>query len=155
MPPQHASLPQADGAAVSAGWPQDFFPPDRSTVPAMADRVTAPGAHPAITDDGSLWTRQAPWTAALKQPIQFGQGAERRAGTSGFHGGPDRPYEDDLTEFPYPQVTQHVVPVWLGGHHASLEAEARQVLERYSGRGGLVMDAVFSVLSARRPGGDA
>jgi hypothetical protein len=94
VPPQHDSLPQTGGA----------------TVPAMADRVTASGAHPAITGNVSLWARQAPWTAALKQPLRFNLGAERRAGTSGVHGGPGRPYEDDLTEPPYPQVTRYVVP---------------------------------------------
>ncbi|CAL9330312.1 hypothetical protein [Streptomyces sp. enrichment culture] len=109
MPPQHDSLPQT-GAAVPVGWPQDFFPPDRSAIPAMVGRVTAPGAHPAITGNGSLWTRQTSWTAALEQLIRSCLGVEGRAGGSGVRDWPGRPYADDLAESPYPQVTQHVVP---------------------------------------------
>ncbi|GGR59292.1 MULTISPECIES: hypothetical protein [Streptomyces] len=155
MPPQHASLPQTGGAAVPAGRPQDFFSPGRPAVPAMSGRVIAPGAHPAVAGDGSLWTRQTSWTAALEQLIRSCLGIEGRAGSNGVHGGPGRPYEDDLAESPYPQVTPHTVPVRLADHHASFEAEARQVPEQYSGRGGLVVEAVFSVLLARRSGGGA
>ncbi|WP_245727411.1 hypothetical protein [Streptomyces vietnamensis] len=43
-------------------------------------------------------------------------------------------------------------PALFGDGHARFEAEARQPWEQ---RGGLVEDAVFTVLLARRPGDDA
>ena len=148
---------------------------DRSAVLAMADRVTSPGAAVAITGDGSLWTNQAQWTAALKQLIHSYLGEGRRAGTVGVYAGPGRRYEDDLAESPFRQVTEHTFPVrrvWappqvvgylrstsfarpalFGDRHARFEAEARQFLDRHGEHSGLVEDAVFTVLLARRPGG--
>ncbi|BAU81034.1 methyltransferase type 12 [Streptomyces laurentii] len=42
----------------------------RSEVLSMAGRVAAPHAVVAIMGDGSLWTRQADWTAALRELMQ-------------------------------------------------------------------------------------
>ncbi|MGW8989080.1 class I SAM-dependent methyltransferase [Streptomyces zhihengii] len=150
---------------------------DRSAVLKMADRVTAPGATVAIMGDGSLWTHRADWTAALKQLIQSYLGDERRAGTGGVYAGPGRRYEDDLAASPFHQVTESRFPVlrlWapaqvlgylrstsfarpdlFGSRHDRFETEALELLERHSERGGLVEDAVFTVLLARRPGGTA
>ncbi|MFI9210302.1 class I SAM-dependent methyltransferase [Streptomyces sp. NPDC053253] len=150
---------------------------DRSAVLTMADRVTTPAAAVAIMGDGSLWTHRAPWTAALKQLIQSYLGEERRAGTGGVYAGPGRRYEDDLAASPFHQLTEHAFPVrrlWtpekvvgylrstsfarpdlFGDRHDRFEAETLKLLERHSERGGLVEDAVFTVLLARRPGGEA
>lgn len=150
---------------------------DRSAVLKMADRVTAPGAAVAIMGDGSLWTYGADWTAALKQLIQSYLGEARRAGTGGLYAGPGRRYEDDLAASSFHQVTEHRFPVrrvWppakvvgylrstsfarpdlFGDRHDRFEAEALELLERHSERGGLVEDALFTVLLARRPGGEA
>ncbi|MFF5969925.1 class I SAM-dependent methyltransferase [Streptomyces sp. NPDC012769] len=150
---------------------------DRSAVLRMADRVTAAGAAVAIMGDGSLWTYRADWTAALKQLIQSYLGEERRAGTGGVYAGPGRPYEDDLAASPFSQVTERRFPVrrvwtpaqvlgylrstsfarpdFFGGRHDRFEAEALELLERHSELGGLVEDAVFTVLLAQRPGGKA
>ncbi|MFF4855414.1 hypothetical protein ACFY2N_11010 [Streptomyces rubiginosohelvolus] len=94
---------------------------------------------------------------------------------------PDRRYEGDLAESPFSQVTEHpsavrravrrlwtpatVVgylrstsfarPALFGDRHARFEAEAQQLLEHHSERGGLIEDAVFTVLLARRTAGDA
>ncbi len=40
------------------------------------------------------------------------------------------------------------------GRHAEFEAEARQLLEQRAAGAGLVENAVFTVLLARRPGGN-
>ncbi|MFC7983366.1 class I SAM-dependent methyltransferase [Streptomyces sp. NPDC057336] len=150
---------------------------DRSAVLKMADRVTASAATVAIMGDGSLWTYRADWTAALKQLIQSYLGEERRAGTAGVYAGPGRRYEDNLAASPFSQVTERRFPVrrvWtpaqvlgylrstsfarpdlFGDRHALFEDEALELLERHSERGGLVEDAVFTVLLARRPGGKA
>ncbi|MFF4715250.1 hypothetical protein ACFY2V_28250 [Streptomyces eurythermus] len=74
--------------------------------------------------------------------LRAGPGVQGRAATSGVHGGPDRQYEHDLAQSPFPQVTQPASP-------------CRQVLEQYSEHGGLVEFAVSGVLFARRPGGAA
>ncbi|WP_030230341.1 class I SAM-dependent methyltransferase [Streptomyces sp. NRRL S-350] len=150
---------------------------DRAAVLKMADRVTTPEATVAFMGDGSLWTYRADWTSALKQLIQSYLGEERRAGTGGVYAGPGQRYEDDLAASPFSQVTERRFPVrrvWtpakvvgylrstsfarpdlFGGRHDRFEAEALELLERYSERGGLVEDAVFTVLLARRPGGKA
>jgi SAM-dependent methyltransferase len=149
----------------------------RPAVLKMADRVAADEAAVAIMGDGSLWTYRADWAAALKQLIQSHLGEERRAGTGGVYAGPGRRYEDDLAASPFSQVTERRFPVsrvWtpaqvlgylrstsfarpdlFGGRHDRFEAEALELLERHSERGGLVEDAVFTVLLARRPGGKA
>ncbi|MFB8310169.1 class I SAM-dependent methyltransferase [Streptomyces sp. NPDC055961] len=150
---------------------------DRSAVLKMADRATAPEATVAIMGDGSLWTYRADWTAALKHLIQSYLGEERRAGTGGVYAGPGQRYEDDLSASPFSQVTERRFPVrrvWrpaqvlgylrstsfarpdlFGDRHGRFEAEALEMLERHSEPGGLVEEAVFTVLLARRPGGDA
>ncbi|EFL19862.1 class I SAM-dependent methyltransferase [Streptomyces sp. C] len=153
---------------------------DRSAVLKMADRATTPEATVAIMGDGSLWTYRAEWTAALKQLIQSYLGDERRAGTGGVYAGPGRRFEDDLAASPFHQVTERRFPVrrvWtpaqvLGylrstsfarpglfgdrhDRHDRFEAEALELLERHSEHTGLVEDAVFTVLLARRPGGKA
>ncbi|MEU4359967.1 class I SAM-dependent methyltransferase [Streptomyces virginiae] len=156
---------------------RSFYWMDRSAVLKMADRVTAPEATVAIMGDGSLWTCWADWTAALKQLIQSYLGDERRAGTGGVYAGPGRRYEDDLAASPFNRVTEHRFPVrrvWtpaqvlgylrstsfarsdlFGDRHDRFEDEALELLERHSERGGLVEDAVFTVLLSRRPGGKA
>ncbi|MYT25564.1 methyltransferase domain-containing protein [Streptomyces sp. SID7760] len=150
---------------------------DRSAVLKMADRVAAPQATVAIMGDGSLWTYRSGWTAALKQLIQSYLGEERRAGAGGVYAGPGRRYEDDLAASPFSQVAERRFPVrrvWtpaqvlgylrstsfarpelFAGRHDRFEAEALELLERDSERGGLVEDAVFTVLLARRSGGQA
>ncbi|MEU8544828.1 class I SAM-dependent methyltransferase [Streptomyces sp. NPDC048717] len=150
---------------------------DRPAVLAMADHVTAPGAAVSVMGDGSLWTCRAEWTAALKNLIQSYLGEQRRAGTNGVYAGPGSRFEDDLARSPFHQVTEHHFPlrrVWtpekvvgylrstsfarpdlFGDRHDRFEADALRLLERHSERGGLIEDAMFTVLLARRPGGAA
>ncbi|MET9694956.1 class I SAM-dependent methyltransferase [Streptomyces sp. NPDC006514] len=149
----------------------------RPEVLAMADRVAAPHAVVAITGDGSLWTHQADWTAALRELIQSYLGEDRRAGTRGTYAGPGRSYKDDLTDSAFSAVTEHHFPVsraWapedvlgylrttsfarpalFAGHHHEFEAAALRLLQDQVRGGVLKEDAVFTVLLARRPGGDA
>ncbi|MEU3607979.1 methyltransferase domain-containing protein [Streptomyces sp. NPDC035033] len=147
---------------------------DLPKVLATADRVTTPAATVAIMGDGSLWTHEAPWTRELRALLQSFLGAERRAGAS-LHKEPDHPHEDALAESAFSEVTTYRFPVrraWtpervlgylrstsfagaaqFAERHAEFEAEARQLLERHAAGAGLVEDAVFTVLLARRPGG--
>ncbi|MFI6352409.1 class I SAM-dependent methyltransferase [Streptomyces sp. NPDC050743] len=148
----------------------------RPAVLTMADRVTSPGASVAIMGDGSLWTYQAQWTADLQRLIQSYLGPERRAGTAGAYTEPGRRYEDDLAESAFSDVSEHRFPVrrtWtpaavvgylrstsfarpalFGDQHARFEQEAHLLLEEHARAEGLIEDAVFTVLLARRPGGD-
>ncbi|MEU5217402.1 class I SAM-dependent methyltransferase [Streptomyces sp. NPDC020807] len=147
----------------------------RADVLAMADRVAAPGATVAVMGDGSLWTCAAPWATELKRLIQSHLGAERRAGPTGVYGGPKRSYQDDLAESAFARVTEHRFPVrrtWtpdgvvahlrstsfaradlFEDRHARFEDEALTLLERHHVTGGLIENAVFEVLLARRPRG--
>ncbi|WP_241518554.1 methyltransferase [Streptomyces sp. CB03238] len=146
---------------------------DRPGVLAMADRVTSPHAAVVITGDGSLWTRDAEWTIALRELIQTHLGPGRHAGTRGTYIEPDRTYEDDLTASAFSDVSKHRFPIahaWtpdrVVGHlrntsfalphlfadrHKAFEAEARQLLDTYDRGGTLREEAVFTVLLARRP----
>jgi SAM-dependent methyltransferase len=148
----------------------------RPAVLSMADRVTAPGASMAIMGDGSLWTHPTQWTTELKRLIQSYLGPERRAGTAGAYTEPVRRYEDDLAESAFSDVSEHRIPVrrtWtpaavvgylrstsfarpalFGDLHARFEQEAHLLLEEHGRNEGLIEDAVFTVLLARRPGGD-
>lgn len=74
---------------------------------AMADRVAAPHAAVAVMGDGSLWTHDAEWTAALKGLIQSHLGEDRRAGTTGAYREPGRRYEDELADSAFSDVTEH------------------------------------------------
>ncbi|MEU2232573.1 class I SAM-dependent methyltransferase [Streptomyces vietnamensis] len=147
----------------------------RPKVLAMADRVAAPGATVSIMGDGSLWTYTAPWAAELKRLIQSYLGADRRAGTTGVYSGPKRSYEDDLAESAFSDITKHPFPLrrtWtpdgvvaylrstsfaradlFKDRHPQFEAEALALLKQHATDGGLIEDAVFEVLLARRPGG--
>ncbi|MEU2226717.1 class I SAM-dependent methyltransferase [Streptomyces sp. NPDC018347] len=149
----------------------------RPEVLSMADRVAAPHAVVAITGDGSLWTHQADWTAALRALIQSYLGEDRRAGTRGTCAGPGRSYEDDLADSAFSEVTEHSFPVsrvWapedvlgylrttsfarpalFAGRHGEFVAAALRLLQDHAGGGILKEAAVFTVLLARRPGGDA
>ncbi|WP_454663039.1 class I SAM-dependent methyltransferase [Streptomyces avermitilis] len=165
-------------APASPGWAPSLITCSRSfhwmaraEVLAMVDRVAAPHAVVAIMGDGSLWTHQADWTTALRELIQTYLGEDRRAGTSGTYAEPGRSYQDDLAESAFSDVTEHSFPVartWrpedvlgylrttsfarpalFAGRHPAFEAEAHA-------RGGVLNeDSVFTVLLARRPGGDA
>ncbi|MDR3033122.1 MAG: class I SAM-dependent methyltransferase [Kitasatospora sp.] len=150
---------------------------DRPAVLAMADRVTSPGATLAIMGDGSLWTHQADWTAALRELIQTYLGENRRAGTRGTYAGPGRSYEDDLADSAFSEVTEHRFPLsraWapedvlgylrttsfarpalFAGHHHDFEDAALRLLQDHAAGGVLEEDAVFTLLLARRPGGAA
>ncbi|MGW0512797.1 hypothetical protein ACWD1W_26665 [Streptomyces olivaceoviridis] len=143
----------------------------------MADRVAAPHAVVAIMGGDSLWTHQADWTAALRQLIQSYLGEDRRAGTRGTHAGPARSSEDDLTDSAFTEVAAHSFPLsraWapkdvlgylrttsfprpalFAGQHPEFETAALRLLQDHADGGVLEEDAVFTVLLARRPGGDA
>ncbi|MFK0017323.1 class I SAM-dependent methyltransferase [Streptomyces sp. NPDC091027] len=149
----------------------------RPEVLSMADRVAAPHAAVAIMGDGSLWTHEADWTAALRELIQSYLGEDRRAGTGGTYAGPGRSYQDDLTDSAFSEVSEHRFPVsraWapedvlgylrttsfarpalFAGRHHEFEAAALRLLQNHAGGSVLKEDAVFTVLLARRPGGDA
>ncbi|MFH9742670.1 methyltransferase domain-containing protein [Streptomyces roseolus] len=149
----------------------------RAEVLNMADRVAAPSAIVAIMGDGSLWTHETDWTAALRGLIQTYLGDDRRAGTRGTYAGPARSYEEDLANSAFSDVTEHRFPVaraWtpedvlgylrttsfarptlFADRHHEFEAEALRLLQGHA-RGGLLKeDAEFTVLLARRPGGYA
>ncbi|MFD9602856.1 class I SAM-dependent methyltransferase [Streptomyces sp. NPDC059970] len=157
---------------------------DRTTALRMADRVTSPTAAVAVMGDGSLWTYEAHWTAALKELIQSYLGDRRRAGTTGTYTEPSSRYEDDLADSAFCKVTEyrfparrtwtpdqvvgylrgtsfarpslfdvpHTPPELAGRRHPRFEQEARALLEEYVHGEGLVEDAVFTVLLARRGG---
>ncbi|MFJ3877154.1 class I SAM-dependent methyltransferase [Streptomyces sp. NPDC090077] len=149
----------------------------RPEVLSTADRVAAPRAVVAIMGDGSLWTHEADWTAALRELIQSYLGEDRRAGTGGTYAGPGRSYEDDLADSAFSEVTEHRFPLsraWapedvlgylrttsfarpalFAGHHHDFEAAALRLLQEHAGGDVLEEDAVFTVLLARRPGGAA
>lgn len=147
---------------------------DRPAVLAMADRVAAPHAAVAIMSDGSLWTHDADWTAALRELIQTYLGPGRRAGTRGAYTPPGRPYLDDLAASAFSEVAEHRFPfsrAWtpdavvgylrstsfarpqlFADRHDTFEAEARRLLDTHAHGGLLPEEAVFTVLLARRPG---
>ncbi|WP_435057725.1 methyltransferase domain-containing protein [Streptomyces sp. bgisy060] len=149
----------------------------RPRVLAMADRVAAPHAVVAIMGDGSLWTHEADWTATLRRLIQTYLGDDRRAGTRGTYAGPGRPYEDDLADSAFSDVSEHCFPVaraWtpedvlgylrttsfarpalFADRYREFEAEALGLLKAHARGGVLKEDAEFTVLLARRPGGAA
>lgn len=88
---------------------------DRPAVLEMADWVAAPHATVAIMGDGSLWTFEVDWAAALRELIQAYLGPGRRAGTRGTYAPPDRSYEDDLADSAFSDVSEHrfsVVRAW-------------------------------------------
>ncbi|MFI0928664.1 class I SAM-dependent methyltransferase [Streptomyces sp. NPDC021012] len=143
----------------------------------MCDRVAAPHAVVAIMGDGSLWTHESEWTAALRGLIQTYLGDDRRAGTRGTYTGPDRSYKDDLVDsafsdvierrFPitrswspedvvgYLRTTSFARPALFAGQHHEFEAEALDLLKAHAQGGVLEEDTVFTVLLARRSGGAA
>ncbi|MGW7821570.1 hypothetical protein ACWGLF_26295 [Streptomyces puniciscabiei] len=146
----------------------------RPAVLAMADRATAPSAAFTLIGDGSLWTHPATWTADLKQLVQSPASARSGGPERQVYTEPDRRYQDDLTESAFSDIAEHQFPVprtWtptamvvylrgtnfarpalFGDRHARFEQEARSLLEEHALGEGLVEDAVFTVLLARRPG---
>ncbi|WP_261399375.1 class I SAM-dependent methyltransferase [Streptomyces misionensis] len=104
-------------------------------------------------------------------------GEDRRAGTRGTYSGPGRSYEEDLDDSAFSDVAEHRFPVarartpedvlgylhttsftrpaLFAGRHQEFEAEALHLLRDHARGGVLKEDAVFTVLLARRPGGDA
>lgn len=149
----------------------------RPEVLSMADRVAAPHAVVAIMGDGSLWTHQADWTAALRALIQGYLGEDRRAGTRGAYAEPGRSYQDDLSGSAFSEVTEHHFPVaraWtpadvigylrttsfarpalFADRHHEFETAALRLLQDHADSGLLTEDAVFTVLLACRPGAAA
>ncbi|MFE0704902.1 class I SAM-dependent methyltransferase [Streptomyces sp. NPDC058872] len=149
----------------------------RPEVLSMADRVAAPHAVVAVMGDGSLWTHQADWTATLRELIQTYLGEDRRAGTRGTYAGPGRAYEDDLSDSAFSNVTEHRFPVaraWtpedvigylrttsfarpalFADRHHAFEAAVLRLLQEHARGGVLKEDTEFTVLLARRRGGDA
>ncbi|MEE1931531.1 class I SAM-dependent methyltransferase [Streptomyces sp. TRM 70351] len=149
----------------------------RAEVLDMADRVAAPNAVVAIMGDGSLWAHEADWTAALRGLIQTSLGNDRRAGTRGTYAGRGRSYDEELADSAFSDVAEHRFPVaraWrpedvlgylrttsfagpalFADRHHEFEAEALRLLQGLARGGVLKEDAAFSVLLARRPGGDA
>ncbi|MER5439108.1 class I SAM-dependent methyltransferase [Streptomyces sp. NPDC002790] len=172
----HTFAPEPGRAPTLITCCRSFHWMARPEVLSMADRVAAPHAVVAIMGDGSLWTHEADWTAALRELIQTYLGEDRRAGTRGTYAGPGRSYQDDLAKSAFSEVTEHHFPVtrtWtpenvigylrttsfarpalFGGCHDEFEAAALRLLQAHVG-GVLTEDAVFTVLLARRPGGAA
>lgn len=148
---------------------------DRTAVLRMADRVAAPHAVLAIMGDGSLWTHEAEWTAALRELVRAHLGPGRRAGTGGAYTEPVRPYEEELADSAFSEVSEHRFPLtraWtpesavgylrstsfarpglFTGRHEEFEAQALRLLAGYAQGGVLREEAVFTVLLARRPRG--
>ncbi|KES02913.1 methyltransferase [Streptomyces toyocaensis] len=174
----HDFVPAAPGRAPTLiTCCRSFHWLSRPEVLSMADRVAAPHAVVAIMGDGSLWTHEADWTAALRALIQSYLGVDRRAGTRGTCAGPGRSYEDDLADSAFSEVTERSFPVsrlWapedvlgylrttsfarpalFAGRHGEFETAALRLPQDHAGGGVLEEDAVFTVLLARRPGGAA
>ncbi|MFB7252608.1 class I SAM-dependent methyltransferase [Streptomyces nojiriensis] len=174
----HTFAPAAPGLAPTLiTCCRSFHWMSRPEVLSMADRVAAPHAVVEIMGGGSLWTHKADWTAALRELIQTYLGEDRRAGTRSTYAGPGRSYGDDLAGSAFKQVTEHSFPVaraWrpqdvlgylrttsfarralFADRHDEFEAAALQLLQDHARGGVLKEDAVFTVLLARRPGGDA
>ncbi|WP_374777092.1 class I SAM-dependent methyltransferase [Streptomyces sp. NBC_01310] len=186
LPPhlgERTAVPHAVRAEEFAPTPPDYLADlvtccrafhwmDRPAVLAMADRVTTRTAAFALMGDGSLWTHQADWTAALKELIQTHLGEGRRAGTTGAYSGPGRRYEDDLADSAFRDVTEQRFPLtrtWtpagvigylrstsfarpdLFTDHARFEEQALELLEAHAQDGLLNEESVFTVLLARRP----
>lgn len=55
----------------------------------------------------------------------------------------------------YLRTTSFARPALFSGRHHEFEAAALQLLQEHAGGGVLKEDAVFTVLLAHRPGGDA
>lgn len=176
MPGEGFTAPQDEYRAHLVTCARAFHWMNRPAVLEMAARVTAPAATFALIGDGSLWTHQAPWTSELKRLVQSYLGEQRRAGTENVYAAPGRRYEDDLAESVFSDVSEHRFPLrrtWtpaavvgylrstsfarpdlFGDRHARFEQEARSLLEEHACGEGLVEDALFTVLLARRPGGE-
>lgn len=174
----HTFTPTAPGQAPSLiTCCRSFHWMSRPEVLAMAGKVAAPHAVVARMGDGSLWTHESEWTAALRGLIQTYLGDDRRAGTRGTYAEPGRSYEDDLADSAFSDVAEHRFPVaraWtpedvlgylrttsfarpaiFASRHHEFEAEALSLLKAHARGGVLKEDAEFTVLLARRPGGDA
>ncbi|MFF4450144.1 MULTISPECIES: class I SAM-dependent methyltransferase [Streptomyces] len=173
--PAHTFTPQhADDRADLITCCRAFHWMDRPAVLEMADRVAAPNGVVAVMGDGSLWTHTADWTTSLRELIQTYLGEPRRAGATGTYTQPARSYEDDLAGSPFSDVHEHRFPVtraWrvesvigylrstsfarpdhFADRRQEFEAEARHLLAAHAKGGILREDAVFTVLTARRPG---
>ncbi|MEU7354318.1 methyltransferase domain-containing protein [Streptomyces albidoflavus] len=174
----HTFAPTAPGRAPTLiTCCRSFHWMSRAEVLNMADRVAAPSAVVAIMGDGSLWTHETDWTTALRGLIQTYLGNDRRAGTRGTYARRGRSYEEDLADsafsdvaarrFPvarawtpedilgYLRTTSFARPALFAGRHHEFEAEALRLLQGHARGGVLKEDAEFTVLLARRPGGDA
>ncbi|MEU7554020.1 hypothetical protein AB0B01_17030 [Streptomyces sp. NPDC044571] len=139
----------------------------------MADRVSAPHAVVAIMGDGSLWTHQADWTAALRELIQTYLGEDRRAGTCGTYTGPGRSYEDDLANSTFSKVTKHSFPIvraWtpedvlgylrttsfarpalFAARYHEFEAAALRLLQEHARGGVLYRDLIRFTINTQAP----
>lgn len=174
----HTFAPAAAGRAPTLiTCARSFRWMSRAEVLSMADRVATSQAVVAIMGDGSLWTHEAHWTAALRELIQSYLGEDRRAGTGGTYAGPGRSYEDDLADSAFSEVTEHSFsvsrawgpedvigylrttsfarPALFAGRHHEFETAALRLLQDHARESVLRQDAVFTVLLARRPGGAA
>ncbi|MGW2485612.1 hypothetical protein ACWCV9_00135 [Streptomyces sp. NPDC001606] len=121
----------------------------RPEVLVMVDRVAAAYVV-VITGDGSLWTHESGWTAALRGLIRTYLGDDRRAGTRSTYTGTGRSYEDILG---YLRTTSLALPALFASRHHEVEAAAVRLLRGSACGGSLKEDAAFTVL-AHRPGGD-
>ncbi|MEU2769340.1 MULTISPECIES: methyltransferase [Streptomyces] len=174
----HTFTPTAPGRAPTLiTCCRSFHCMSRAEVLDMADRVAAPNAVVAIMGDGSLWTHETDWIAALRELIQTYLGNDRRAGTRGTYAGRGRFYDEDLADSAFSDGAEHRFPVaraWrpedvlgylrttsfagpalFADRHHQFEAEALRLLQGHARGGVLKEDADFTVLLARRPGGDA
>jgi len=146
---------------------------DQPRAPALLAGLAADAATFAIMGDGSLWTARSAWTEALRALIQTYLGAERQAGAHGTYREPGRPYAHVLAESAFSPVEEHTfatprqwsadqvlgylrsssfaAPGLFGDRHTAFEAEARSLLDSHTDRDGLIEEAVFTVLLARRP----
>ncbi|MET7489369.1 class I SAM-dependent methyltransferase [Streptomyces sp. NPDC005538] len=162
-----------------SGWQADlvticraFHWMDQPAVLSLLEGCTAPDAIVVVMGDGSLWTARSVWTDALRALIQEYTGPERRAGKDKTYSAHGRPYREILAESAFSRVEEHTIPVerpWttdqvigylystsfaarslFGDHVEEFERRARALLDEHAGASGLVENAVFSVLLARR-----
>ncbi|MFG2386059.1 methyltransferase domain-containing protein [Streptomyces avermitilis] len=124
----HDFAPAAPGRAPTlTTCSRSFHWMSRPEVLSMADRVAAPNAVVTIMGDGSLWTHEADWTAALRELIHKVLG--------------------------YLRTTSFAAPELFAERHQAVEDEALDLLHAHAVDGSLVEEATFRVLLARRPEG--
>lgn len=142
---------------------------------AMAHRIAAPQASPAIMGDGSLRTHDADWTRTLRDPIQRHLGPGQCAGVLDDHPKPLRPFQEEIADSAWSDASEYRFPVTrsrtpktvlgcprttsiagadlFAERHTAFGEEAQALPHELADDGSLLEEALFTVLLTRRPAG--